>query len=220
MSNKILGPTGPTEIRTFYLRRISEKYNFFIINSIEYSGTVILNFVCERLGKVDIADDGVYETPITKKDQTGIIKTVKVEVQPNKKYCLPIYMFYEKKLVNSVFELKDFPLISYNKSSSSSSDFCDLETADIQFLNEIIQKAKHSIQNLNKVNFKQVTVIPLFEKVSLQKVFNSYGLPINSKLRIHINGSTHRTNGKTSHTDYWSPYFIIFNKKVKIGYQI
>lgn len=56
-------------------------------------------------------------------------------------------------------------------------------------------------------------VIPFYEKVSLQKVFHDYGLPINSKLRIHINGSTHRTNGKTSHTDYWDPYFTVFNKK-------
>lgn len=212
MDNQVLGPTGPTQIRTFYMKRISEKYNFFIINSIEYTGTVVLNFVCDRIGKVDLVDDGLYETPLTKNNQIGIIKSIKVDVRPNKKICVPIYMYFEKKLVNSVFEIKDFPLIACDNPSKST-DFCDVESADIPFEKQIIEKAKLSIQQLNKVNFERVMVIPLFEKVSLQKVFHDYGLPINSKLRIHINGSTHRTYGKTSHTDYWNPYFIVFNKK-------
>lgn len=64
MDKKVIGPTGPTQIRTFYLNRLSEKYNFFIVDPIEYAGTVVLNFVCERQGKVDLVDDGLYETPL------------------------------------------------------------------------------------------------------------------------------------------------------------
>lgn len=212
MDNQVLGSTGPTQIRTFYLNRISEKYNFFIINSIEYTGTVILNFVCDRVGKIDKVDNGLFETPLTKKNQIGIIKSIQVNVQPNKKFCVPIYMYFEKKLVNSIFEMKDFPLISCDKPSKLT-DFCDIESNDIPFEKQIIEKAKQTIQKLSRVNFERVMVIPFYEKVSLQKVFHDYGLPINSKLRIHINGSTHRTNGKTSHTDYWDPYFTVFNKK-------
>ena len=53
MDNQVLGPTGPTQIRTFYMKRISEKYNFFIINSIEAARNVLINsyallFMLER----------------------------------------------------------------------------------------------------------------------------------------------------------------------------
>lgn len=85
--------------------------------------------------------------------------------------------------------MNTFPLIVFNKSSSSSSDL----SSDIPFEKEIINKAKQTISRLSKVNFKRVLAIPHFDKVSLQKVFADYGCPVNSKMRIYINGSTHRT---------------------------
>lgn len=210
-SKSILGQTGYTQIHTLFPERISGKYNFFILNVGNYSGIVTLNFVAEKSGKQKFLKEGTFQVPKTRKPQIGTIKTIDVHVEPNKKYCVPLYFFYEKKFFSEKIEFNEFPLITANMLTNSEendqkTDFTDFMSYENMFNSAIIEVAP-----LNDVHFLKTFVMPTSEKVSIQKLFQEFDIQFNSKIRIYINGSTTHNSGNNSHTDFWTPSFVIYD---------
>lgn len=207
----VLESTGFTPIRSFFLDRISNTFNFFIVNVSNFSGTVTLNFISEKRGDPDSFDKKFYISPkIDKKNSIGTVKTVDIKVEPNKKYCAPVYLFYEKKLINSTFAINNFQQIStdYNQSKS---EIIDQLCSEIPFQSSIAEVACCEIAKLNGTHIMKTFVLPENETVSIQKVLDEFGLQKKSKIRIYLNGSTTISTGQNSHTDFWRPYFIIFD---------
>lgn len=210
--NVVLGQTGFTPIRTFLLDRIKNKYTFFVIDTPnDYSGTVTLNFVAEREGKTVFVDGDVLFSPKKSKDLIGTIKTVDIRVEPKKKYLVPLYLFYMKKIFKKSFELNQFQLITTIKNDSKS-DITEQLYSEIPFNSSIIEVAQAEIDDLRNANLKKALVLPSSGKVNIQKVMQEFNLQITTKLRVYINGSTTVSSGNSSYVNYWEPYFIIYNR--------
>lgn len=211
-THTVLGPTGFTPIRTFFLERINNKYNFFIINvSNNYSGIVTLNILAERQGKAFSMDDKKFIMPRNDKNHLiGTVKTVDIKVEPNKKYLVPIYLFYEKKMLKKTFDINQFQQLTTHNSNSKS-DFADQISSEIPFYSGIIEIAQTEINDLKNSNLMKTIVLPQIEKVNIQKVFQDFNLQCHSKIRIYINGSTTVSSGNQRHTNYWTPFFTIFD---------
>lgn len=255
----ILGPSGFTPIRSFFLERINNTFNFFIVNVSNYSGIVTLNFIIEKRGDPDFFDKKYFISPIIdKKNSIGTVKTVEIKVEPHKKYCAPIYLFYVKKFMSSTFIINQFPpmstQISQSKSemidqiyienvfpqnsaqinqsksemvdqisienpfsqistqiSQSKSKMIDQISSESPFYSSIIQLACGEIGYLKEANIMRTLVLPKDENVSIQKVFNEFNLQQKSQMRIYISGSTTTSEGQNKHTNFWRPYFIIFD---------
>lgn len=209
-----LGQTGYTPIRTFFLERMNETYNFFIINVLNnYSGVITLNIIAERQGKMESIDGKYFISPRNnKKHLIGTVKTVDVKVEPNKRYLVPIYLFYQRKMLKKTFEINQFQqLTTINQKSND--DFADQICSQIPFHSGIIEVAQSEIEDLNDANLKKALILPENDKVNLQKIFQEFNLRVFSKIRIYINGSTTVSTGQNAHTNYWRPMFTIMDAK-------
>lgn len=207
----IQGQTGLTQIHSISLNRINNKFEFFILDVSDYKGVVTLNFVIEKKGKIKTIKDQQYIEPHnSKKSKKGTLKTVDVLCEPNHKYCFPLYLFYEKKVIKKdAFDLTfSSPMYTICEKPSNS-----IENYFNEFYSQIIEKAKSNIPQLKDVNFFKTTVLNHSEKVPLINVFNDLNLGINYKLRIYIGGSTSYKDEEGSDTDYWEPRFIIYDKQ-------
>lgn len=205
-----LGPTGFTPIRTFFLKRINGLFNFFIVNVKNYSGVVTLNFIAEKKGKKEYLDDKYFISPKKEKNLIGTVKTVDIRVEPNKRYCAPFFLFTEKKLIKRVFEFCPFQQLTTHNFDSKS-DYSDQICSEIPFQSSIIEVAQSEIEYLNDAHLMKTFVLPHSEKVSLAKIFSEFNQPYRPKIRIYINGSTTHSNGQSSYTHYWKPFFKIFD---------
>lgn len=210
-THKILGPTGFTPIRTFSLERINNNYNFFILNVLNYSGVITLNIVAERQGKKVYINNACFISPRNDKNHIiGTVKMVDIKVESNKKYLVPIYLFYEKKIIKKTFEINQFQQLEDNYTQLKS-DFVEQSRSEIPFDSKIAGIAQAEIEDLNDSNLMKTLVLPANEKVNLHKIFSEFNLQFHSKIRIYINGSTTRSNGTSSFTHYWTPYFIVYD---------
>lgn len=206
-----LGPSGETQIHTFMPRRLDSKFHFFILNNkTNYEGVVTLNFVVERGGDEEAVKNEVYLTPRKKNVASGTIKTVDVQCHSkNKKICFPIVLSYTKKVLKK--DICDFislpSFFEYDKKD-------DIDEYPVEYYSNIIEKSKSIIPNWNNVNFKRTNVMSVCnEKISLFKLFSDLNIAACLNLRIYVGGSYTRSSGDNSDTDYWEPFFCVFDKK-------
>lgn len=213
-SSTFLGPTGFTPIRTFSISRIDGLFNFFIVNVSNYSGVITLNFVAEQKGKKEFFDEKpFFSLKKDKKNSIGTFKTVDIKVESNKKYCVPFYLFIEKKLIKDNFEFMQIQSSAFETQMVSKSDYIDQICSEIPFQTSIIQMARNKIESFKDINIMKTFVLPLSEKVSLHKVFSQLNIQYKPKIKIYINGSTTITTGNITVVHYWRPLFQIFDKK-------
>ena len=207
-----LGQTGFTPIKTFSIDKISEKVNFLIVNVSNYKGVISLNFIVEKKGNEVCIEDKFYISVKNVRDHSiGTVKTVDISVEPNKKYCAPIYLHCEEKIIKSTFEIKEFPnLVTHNYQYN---DFTDQICSEIPFDYSIIEVAQTEVECLKNVTFMKTFTLPIHGQISIQKIFNEFNIHSKSKIRIYINGlSTNTTSGSFSDINFWKPFFKIFNK--------
>ena len=223
-SNSIVFPssTGYTQVHTFKLSRIADKYEFFILNVFNYKGTVTINFIEEKRGKNKKFKDGYFFTIKSGKDNIGTVKSVSLKVEENKKYCAPFFMFYDKKFSVKTMNFVDFPMICYDKDKSvvdsDSVDYSDSVSKRIPFLSEIIEEARKSISEFKDVNFMRVNALPDTEIVSISKTIRDYNVPVTNNIRIYISGlaidsQSQDQNKQQPSVNYWDPFFVVYDTK-------
>lgn len=206
-TNYILVSNCRTQIHSLLPHRIYEKYEFFILNDINYSGKVSLNFVAEHRDKKKYFKRESYYEP-KKDNQIGVIQSFNVICKPNNKYCVPFYLYCDKKHGHKDLQFNQFTSINYERVADSNGN----GTNDIQFHKEIIEKAKRFIPEWNNVDFTRTNCAPYSQPVSLMKIFNDLDLQRNTELKIYVGGLTKTTYTDTQFLDYWIPEFIVYDK--------
>lgn len=215
-------PTGFSQVHTFALSRVSDCYEFFILNVNNYAGNVTLNFIEEKKDKTKKFQDGPYFKIDMKKKDIGTVQTVSLQVEPNKKYCLPIYMFYEKKVFSKKIEFNQFPPIIFDKAkmaneNDKSVEYSDVVSSQIPFHSEIMQQALNTINELKDANFMRLNALTNSEPISLAKTINDFNIQVSMRVRIYIGGATTEQNQRNSNqppeTNYWEPKFIVYDSK-------
>lgn len=206
------GQTGFTPIRTFFLERIDEKINFLIVNVENYSGVITLNFVAEQKMKEECFEDKFFlSLKNNKNDLIGKVKTVDIKVEKNKKYCAPVYLFYEEKMIKNSFEINQFQSFSTHNYKLKE-DITDNLLSQIPFDSSIMEVAHYEIEYLKNIKLMKTFILPKNEPISLQKIFREFNIQPHFKLRIYIDGSTTCSNGGCTFTNFWKPFFKIFDK--------
>lgn len=217
-SKCFFGQTGQSQVHSLSVSKLSGKHTFFILNVFDYSGKVTLNFVSEKRGKNHIFEDVIFIKPKKKHPKMGLIKSFEINVQSNKKFCIPFYLFYKVNSAQSYsYEFSQFesePIV-FDKSTVhnyTNLNYSDRISSEIQFNSQIVERM-HSIQNLENVNFLRTNILPTDSQISLTKTLQDYKLKPDSELRIYVSGSqTISTQNGTFH-DYWSQDFIVYNKE-------
>lgn len=208
---------GLTQVHSFKLSRVAGKYEFFLLNVSNYSGNVTLNFVEEKRGKLKKFKDGSYFTIKSGKENVGIIKTISVKVESNKLYCLPIFMFYDKKFVEKTMNFVSFPAVNCDvnlENGIKEHEYSDVFSSKIELFNQIFEKARESIPELKEVNFLRVNALPQMESISLPKTIKDYNIPPTNNIRIYLGGSTTvESQDQQTTANYWKPFFIVYDAK-------
>lgn len=204
--NVLIG-SNYTQIHTIFLFLLCNKYNFFVLKVFNYTGKVTLNFVCENYGKNSFFEGRFYPTPNESSNQIGIIKTVDVQVESNKKYVAPIYL-HDSVNANQNFDLTIESINTSNlviDSSQLPSKYSELVTSEIPFHSQIINKAKEAIPSLNNSNIRRVNVLPQSsEEISLKQILIDLNAATNPKIRLYT--------GNYNGFSLWYPFFIVYNK--------
>lgn len=203
-----LGPTGLTQIHSFSVSRMNGKFTFFILNISNFSGKVTLNFISEQKGKFQHFNNYNYMQPKTpNNEEIGIIKTIEINVQPNMKYCIPFYLFFEyhefKKNTFEFTEITTAPVLDKNTLNQGKSE--------IEFHSQIITNIQ-SVPENEDVNFLRTNVLPSIEKVSLSKILNDFHLNEDCELRVYVGGSKIHMTGNSAYTDFWNQSFVVYDK--------
>lgn len=213
----INGPTGLTQVHTLSLPQISGIFSFFVLNVSTFSGKVSLHFLFESKTKAKYIDDKFFIKPKKKKPSIGTIKVIEINVESNKKYFVPFYMYYETNPTKSnIFEFNQFgsetemPTFDV-KSISKDADYSDLMSSENEFGSQIIEKVR-SIHYFSQMNFLRTNIFPIVESVSLQKTLRDYNLQQESILRFYIGGSTTNSSAGYLYINYWHQYFIAYDK--------
>lgn len=202
LSKYFYGPTGLTQIHSFKMPRIEKYYEFFVLNVSNYTGIVTLNFIAEPRGDIKTVQDGHCVIPCKNMNQIGVIQTIDVSCEPNKKYCAPIYMKYE---IEARFFYRKYYLFN---------DFTSLNTEkDSEINTQIIEKAKELIPMIKDVNFVQTKTLTNIEKVSLSKTCQEFKIESNSNLRVYVGGSNVVYDNDGDDVYNWHPNFIIYDKE-------
>ncbi|KAK8897630.1 hypothetical protein M9Y10_015593 [Tritrichomonas musculus] len=215
-------PAGVTQVHTFALSRISDCYEFFILNDNNYTGTVTLNFIEEKKDKTKRFSDGPYYEVDDKKDQIGTVKTVSLQIEPNKKFCVPIFMFYEKKTFSKKLEFYQFSALTFDKAKMANEndktvEYSEILSSQFPFHSEIIQHARNTIPDLKDANFMRLNVLTNSEPISLARTIQDFNLPVQMRVRIYIGGSATNENQQQRHSnqppeiDYWEPRFYVYD---------
>lgn len=197
-----------SQIYSFDAYKITNIFNFLILNVSNYAGKVTLNFLAERyMPFLSVVDDS----------QIGMIKTIDINVEPNKKYAVPFYLFLtytfdnHKYSYNLQIEPILFNDIIYDKPQieQNQENFDDLEDQEIHIHHEIISRAQEIIEPLQNSQISIINSIPYCKKVLLYKKLNKLGLQINPNIRFYVFKNVH--NADT--TFYYYPFFFIIDKK-------
>lgn len=213
-------PSGVTQVHTFALSRVSDCYVFFILNVNNYAGTVTINFIEEKKDKTKNFQDGPYFEVDSKKDQIGTVKTVSLQVEPNKKFCAPLFMFYEKKTFSKKLEFNQFPVVSFDKSKMANENDTTVEYSDIissqtPFHAEIMQQVRNTISELKDSNFMRLNALTNSVPISISKTIRDFNLQVSNRIRIYVGGATTEQEQHNSNqppvTNYWEPKFIVYD---------
>lgn len=215
-SKEIYDPTGNTPIATFLADRITANYFFFILDVSNFSGFVTLNFVAEQNGNQFKFSNGEYIIPKKFHPLIGTLKTVNVEVEPNTKYLVPIYFYFEKKIISNKIEFNPFPLLSRDKSlMSETKTYSERVSSEIAFHKSIVELACSAIDEFKNVNFNKIFLLPNSVCVSLQRTFRDFNLIDDSSVRIYINGLTSYSDGGNFYENFWIPLFSVIDRQTK-----
>ena len=187
-----------TQIHTLFLYLLSNKYNFFILNVFNYTGKITLNFLCEKCCKNVFFENRFYPSPLESNNKIGIIKKVEIQVEANKKYVAPLYL-YDVFNQDQSFDLK---IESFETNDLTIAK--DQSINEIEFHSKIIEKVKNIVPAFHDSNIERVEVLPKSKEVSLNKIFNDFKLQLNLELRIYV--------GSLAGFNLWSPFFVIFDK--------
>lgn len=214
-----LGPTGPTQVHSLSLPKLDGKYTFFILDVADFSGKISLNFAYENSGDFAHFADKCFIKTKKNNQSIGIIKTIDVDVEPNKKYLVPYYFFIEMnsmKMTEYEFNrfLSEKDEITFDKSKILKNiclDYTDRLSLESEFHSKIIKKAQ-TIPNLEKINFLRTNILPLYKSVSLSKLLCDYKLKDASNIRFYVGGSTTNTAGMAAYVDPWKQNFIAYDK--------
>lgn len=216
-----LNQTGLSQVHSLSVSKLSGKYTLFILNVLNYSGKVTLNFIYEKRGKNHVFDNVRYVKPKRKHSKIGVIRTIEINVQPFKKYCVPFFLFYQVNSGSSFsYEFNQFEVDSTKLvfDTSTVPDYSNLSyseklSSEIQFNSKIIEDM-HSIPHLENVHFLRTNLLPIEESVSLSRLLNDYNLQFqqNSELRIYVGGSTTISTQNGTFHDYWCQGFIVYDK--------
>lgn len=197
--------TGLTQVHSLALPQISGMFSFFVLNVNDFSGKVSLNIVFEGKTKTKYIDSLLFIQPEEKKQLIGTLKSIDTNVQENKKYLIPFYIYYETNSTKAnIFEFnhfgQDMPIFDKSKNTST-----------FDFYSQVIEKAR-SIPYLSKMQFLRTSILPNEETVSLSKMLRDYNLQQGSTFRFYVGGST--TFGAASYVliNYWHQYFIAYDK--------
>lgn len=213
---RFVGPTGLTQIHSFSIPRMNKKYTFFILNVTNYSGKVTLNFILDPKGKIEHFEDRNYMQP-RNSQEVGTIRTIDVEVQPNMKFCVPYFLYFEyHEFKKNVFEFIQCETVkNFDKSKflndKTQFDYSDKVRSEIEYHSEIMKNVQSIPENEN-INFLRTNILPLSEKVSLSKTIEDFHLQPDSNIRIYVGGSKTFTMGNDAYTDFWNQGFIVYDK--------
>lgn len=167
-----------SQIHSFNIRKLYNSFNFFVLNVSNYSGKVTLNFIAEKYFKRLGHLNGFYiPIPFDDDSEIGLVKTIDIQVEPNKKYAIPLYLFikqsYEdhKYHVDSQIEPILFNDIIFNTPQIINNNEypLDLEEQEIPFHYEIISRIKEVIEPLQNSQIIVKNSIPNVGKVLLYK---------------------------------------------------
>lgn len=214
--HNFLGPTGLTQIHSFAISRMNGKCTFFILNVANYTGTVTLHFILDPKGKFDHFDDKNYMQP-KNSQEIGTIRTIDVKVEPNKKFCVPYFLYFEthefKKNTFEFFECETIANFDKTKiqNENGQREYSDRVRSEIEFHSEIMKNVRLIPENEN-VNFLRTNVLPFSEKVSLVKTIEDFHLQPECDLRIYVGGSRTFSIGNDAYTDFWNQGFIVYDK--------
>lgn len=217
LSKFFFGQSGLSQVHSLSVSKLSGKYTFFILNAFEYSGKVTLNFISEKRGKNHTFGNIKFMKPKKKHPKIGIINSIEINVQPNKKFCVPFYLYYRVNSARSYsYEFNQFesePII-FDKSAVPNYpnlNYSDRISSEISFNSQIVERM-HSIVNIENVNFLRTNILPNNEQISLSKTLQDYQLQNDAELRIYVSGSTTVSTQNGTFHDYWNQDFIAYNK--------
>lgn len=204
LSKCVLLPTGPTQLLSLSLPRINGKFNFFILNVTNFTGKVTLNFVYEKNTKNKNFGIKTFVKSAKNKKNIGLIKTIEINVQPNKKFLVPFYLFCEMSTNSREFnEIQSSLMPILDKSKSNS---------EIEFRSQIIE-CVHSIPKLSNINFLRTLILPIEKRISLQQILHDYNLSTSAlSLRFYVGGSTTIATPNGAFVNYWNQLFIGYDK--------
>ena len=196
-----------SQIYSFIVYKITNIFNFLILNVSNYEGKVTLNLIAEHY---------MPFKPIVDDSQIGMIKTIDINVEPNKKYAIPFYLLLTSAFEDNkyVYNLQIEPIlfndIIYNKPQiDQNQDLDDLEDHEINFHHEIIARAQEIIEPLQNSQISIINSIPYCKKVLLYKKLNKLGLHINPNIRIYVYKNIHNSD----YSIYGYPFFFVIDKK-------
>lgn len=208
----ILGSTGLTQIHSFSLPKIQGKYNFLILNVVNYTGVVKLNFIGEEKGKITNLGDSNYIN-LSEQVKVGILKTIEINVEANAKYCAPVLLCYNNKSGKIVFAITGLlPCLCNKYKSDETLEEPDSVYGDEEFRLKIIEEASKIIPGWDNVNFKKTSILPKFDAVSLSKTFQSYNIQDDHKIRLYLGSAIPFNGGGSTQTDVWTPTFVVYDK--------
>lgn len=214
-----LGPTGPTQVHSLSIPRLSGKYLLFVLDVSNYTGTISLNFANEKSGEFAHFDNKCFIKSKINDRSIRLIKTIDVDVSPNTKYLVPFYLFIQmNSMSTNKYQFNQFleehETLTFDKSNiedNSNLDYADKVFYETEFDNKIIEKVQ-SIKSLENIHFLRTHVLPLYKQVSLTKLLRNYNLDTNSNLRFYVGGSTTNTAGSSAYVDQWKQGFIAYDK--------
>lgn len=206
MKNFVPCPSGITQVHTIQKNLINNKVELFILNVFDYCGKVTLNFVGDENGKYKFFPDGEYFVSKSSSDtEFGRFYKVDIDVERNKKYVVPFFIYYMMPRFFEGKTINNFPILTVDKSTTEFSE----ASFEFQLLNELLKINT----KWNDCKFFRAIVLPSSQKVSLSKILNEFQLPSNMNLKLYMGGSCKNYQNNVTLSGYWTPTFIVFDSK-------